>query len=167
MTFDYPWMWFVLRSVDWIHEYLVEKCKEMDDGKAACARWLTDSPPSRYGVNWQLDLKQVNIEKFIITKGLTKDPKENSGNVAKVTITMGLLEKTCMKYRLVFVDWRTTRMPKINPTSRHGFLFVTSDISTTSYSCFFGGGWWFILPRNLYQRDVQLLIYLKYVNQRP
>eukprot|EP00434_Breviolum_minutum_P021606 symbB.v1.2.019071.t1/scaffold1542.1/size112718/6 len=57
-------------SVDWIHEYLVEKCKEMDDGK-------------------------VNIEKFIITKGLTKDPKDypDAKNQPHVQVALRLLSR--------------------------------------------------------------------------
>ncbi|CAE7202739.1 unnamed protein product, partial [Symbiodinium pilosum] len=38
-------------SIDWVHQYLRDKAKEMDDGK-------------------------VPLEKFVITKGLTKDPKD-------------------------------------------------------------------------------------------
>lgn len=38
-------------SLEWVHQFLLDKCKEMDQGK-------------------------VNMEKFIITKGLTKDPKD-------------------------------------------------------------------------------------------
>ncbi|CAK9048762.1 DNA polymerase alpha catalytic subunit [Durusdinium trenchii] len=38
-------------SLHWVHQYLADKSKEMDDGK-------------------------VSLDKFIITKGLTKDPKD-------------------------------------------------------------------------------------------
>lgn len=65
---------FASRSLQWVHYFLEDKCKEMDAGK-------------------------VDLEKFVITKGLTKDPKEMPLSNVK---------------RLV----RTIQMPRISRTSR-------------------------------------------------
>lgn len=95
-------MWFVLRSVDWIHEYLVEKCKEMDDGKAACARSLT--LPVDFGARldrwpwtrwiWRSSSSPKASQKI---RRKTWKCRESHNN-------MGLLEKTCRK-NLVFGSW--------------------------------------------------------------